>query len=106
MEYKSDKYDLITKTMGSDLKKGIQSMLRNNCKTPKAIKLYLKNTIEEENEQRTKFFIILEDDEDIFIISNTYTLICTVPLTKVRIIITGDLTFYSIILGKPSMDSK
>ena len=106
MQCKLDKYDLITKTIGSNLNKGIQSMLQNDCKNPKVIKLYLKTATEEEDKERTKFFMIPENDEDIFAISSIHALICTVPLIKVRIIITGNLAFYLIILGKPSMDLK
>ena len=99
MQCKSDKYDLIVNTMGPDLNRGIQAMLKNDYKTAKAIRVYLKTT-------ESKFFVTPEDHEENFAIDNRYIHIATVPSSKVKIAITGDLAFYSTMLGKPGMDSK
>ena len=107
MQCKSDKYDLVAETMGPKLNAGITHMLHDDRKTSKEIKVYYKTqpTARENDNEGMDYYITHGTDDD-YANDNSYIHIATVPSNKVNIAITGDLAFYSIMLGKPNMDSK
>jgi len=89
MHCKKDTYDLIMQTMGGTMNDGIQSVLLADGKTARDI---IINTADGS--------VKIRDNENATVANNQTNII------QPRFRITGDLAFYSLILGKPSMDNK
>ena len=94
---KKDSYEVLSHTAGPLMNKGLCVLIYENKRTPKPIHIYAK----EVNTKQTYSVSV-----GYYNLSPTLTKVSTIPSDKVKIAITGDLDFYSTMLGKSNIDSK
>ena len=97
MKCKKDTYELIIKTMGPSMNNGVQKVLLADGKTARDIIVCLTDNL---------VHVTIQGDDTAAAININIDNAEHVITCKPRFRITGDLAFYSLIVGKPSMDNK